>query len=71
MLNEQHALLLEYLDNCTEESLEAPVEWRYANYFPSTRDLILFSVGMHYAMHLGQLAAWRRAMGMESSLGRL
>jgi hypothetical protein len=48
-----------------------PVEWRFDNYYPSLADYLYFMCVTHEAMHLGQLAAWRRAAGLDSALARL
>lgn len=37
--------------------------------FPTTGDLIVFLMTSHEMLHLGQLAAWRRAMGLRSAAG--
>lgn len=44
------------------------VQWRLAPHFPNKMDALLFMCVSHSAMHLGQLAAWRRAMGLSSAL---
>ncbi len=49
-------------------TLAAPVEWRFDQYLPTLADAGLFLAVTHEAMHLGQLAAWRRALGLPSAL---
>jgi len=70
-LSNQHDMLLKLLDGVSEEKLDKSIKWRYSNYFPKTIDLVYFMSITHYAMHISQLAAWRRAMGLPSSLARL
>ncbi len=70
-LKEQHTTLLGYINEVSIEKLNNPVTWRYNQYFPKTIDLLYFMCITHYSMHIGQLAAWRRAMNMPSSLARL
>ena len=38
-------------------------------YFPTRGDQIVFMMTSHEMDHLGQIAAWRRAMGLGSALG--
>jgi DinB family protein len=70
-LSNQHELLLEEFRNLSEGKLYENVSWRYSNYFPKIIDLLSFMCITHYSMHLGQLAAWRRALNLPSSLARL
>lgn len=51
--------------------LHEDVSWRFANYMPKNIDMLLFMCINHEAMHLGQLSAWRRAMGLPSALAKL
>lgn len=44
------------------------IEWRFDSEFPTLGGAALFMAVTHEAMHLGQLAAWRRAMGLPSAL---
>lgn len=67
-LEEQHNLVKTKLNELTEEKLEEPFKWRFSNYFPTLNDLIVFMCINHESMHLGQLAAWRRAMNLPSAL---
>ncbi len=68
-LNRQHEKLITILLKIDSVRLEKEFEWRFAAYFPTFHDRIMFVCANHYAMHLGQLAAWRRAMGLPSALG--
>ena len=38
-------------------------------YFPTVGDLVVFLMTAHEMDHLGQIAAWRRAMGLGSATG--
>jgi len=51
--------------------LAAPIGWRYCDSLPTLGDVTLFLAVSHEAMHLGQLAAWRRAQGLPSALNSL
>ena len=53
------------------EGLAAPMEWRFCDTLPTLADATLFLAVSHEAMHLGQLAAWRRAKGLPSALNSL
>lgn len=62
---------LDIISKLPEENLDANFDWRFSSFFPTYRDRIIFLCVNHAAMHLGQLAAWRRAMGLPSALGAL
>ena len=62
---------LDIISKLPEEKLNANFDWRFSSFFPTYRDRIIFLCVNHAAMHLGQLAAWRRAMGLPSALGAL
>lgn len=70
-LDVQHERMVNYLSDISPEKLNEPFEWRLAKHFPTYGDRIMFLCANHYAMHNGQLAAWRRAMGFESALAKL
>jgi len=70
-LKRQHEMLQQILKSVESDQLNREVKWRYSNYFPKTIDLLYFMCITHYAMHISQLAAWRRAMDLPSSLARL
>lgn len=48
-----------------------PYEWRFTKHFSTVGDMLMFMCITHEAMHLAQVAAWRRSFGLESSLARL
>ena len=70
-LERKHNLFKERLLKFTEEELKAEDEWRFYKFMPSSLDAIIFMCVNHEAMHLGQLSAWRRAMGLPSALAKL
>ncbi len=55
----------------SNELFSEEIEWRFSDHFPSLFDYLTFMCVTHEAMHLGQVAAWRRATGLDSSLARL
>jgi len=54
-----------------EIPFDLTIKWRFDKYLPSLYDLTLFMSLSHESMHLGQLAAWRRAMKLPSAFARL
>ena len=70
-LGRQHERVKTRLQSLNEEDLNKRFDWRYGHYMPVLRDIITFMCTTHEAMHLGQLAAWRRAMDLPSALARL
>lgn len=70
-LKRQHKLVESLILNLDEARLDEPVKWRFHNYMPNLGDLLVFMCITHESMHLGQLAAWRRAMGLFSALAKL
>ncbi|CAN5185461.1 DinB family protein [soil metagenome] len=70
-LTAQHERLVHHLLQMDEKKLKEKFEWRFSSFFPTYYDRIMFLCVNHYAMHLGQLAAWRRAMGFTSALAEL
>ncbi len=60
------------LDAVDPAWLEARAEpWRLSEYLPGNHDVVLFMIASHAAMHLGQLSAWRRAMGLPPAMASL
>ena len=71
-LDKQHRQIIHLLLNTDIHNLnEQPKQWRFSDFMPSLLDAILFMCVNHEAMHLGQLAAWRRAMNKPSALGAM
>lgn len=54
-----------------DAELSAPLKWRFDEALPALNDVALFLAVSHEAMHLGQLAAWRRALGLPSAINSL
>lgn len=71
VLTEQHEQVKTCLVRLSEEELNEPAKWRFNNYMPGLIDLIVFLCINHEAMHLGQLAAWRREMNLPSALSTM
>jgi hypothetical protein len=46
-------------------------DWAFGRDLPTLADATVFMAATHEALHLGQLAAWRRAMGLPSALRAL
>lgn len=70
-LNDQHNKVKQFLSRLDNNDLNKKFKWRFDSYMPTLLDLIVFMCINHEAMHLGQLAAWRRAMGLTSGLATL
>jgi len=71
-LEKQHEEVKNLLNSADIQVLsEQPKEWRFSNFMPTLLDSTLFMCINHEAMHLGQLAAWRRAVGKSSALGAM
>ena len=61
--NDATERLLAAFAAASDEQLDAATGGPLAESFPQVRDFLTFSLGSHTAVHLGQLSAWRRAMG--------
>ncbi len=70
-LDKQHTRVKILLSRLDQDELNKDIQWRFSSYMPTLLDLIAFMCINHEAMHLGQLAAWRRAMGLNSALATL
>ena len=65
-LEETHRVMEAGLRGMTEEQLMAPADERIRHVFPHVGDGLVGLVTTHESFHIGQLSAWRRAMGMKS-----
>lgn len=67
-LEEGHARVAGAFERAQPELLSqpTPVE-RMRPRFPTIGDLVVFGMTSHEALHLGQLSAWRRALGLPSA----
>lgn len=70
-LAQKHAQVEALIRNTDSAKLNEPLKWRFSEFYPTVGGMLQFMCVTHEAMHLAQVAAWRRAHGMESSLGRL
>jgi len=69
-LEAQHARVAEAVARATPEQLAAPHPFeRLKATMPTVGDLMLNVMTAHPMLHLGQLSAWRRLMGLGSVLG--
>lgn len=71
LLNElyhQHEKVKRYLWAVDASKLQEPVKWRFSTHMPTLLDVIMFMCISHENMHLGQLAAWRRALNLSPAL---
>lgn len=66
---DRYRTVLDVLPNVPEEifARENPAEGRFRELFPTLANVATFMVTSHPMMHLGQISAWRRAMGMGSA----
>ena len=67
-LENQHNKVKRLLQDIEENKLNEPLTWRFSNFMPTLGDVVAFMCINHESMHLGQLAAWRRSMGLDSAL---
>ena len=67
----QHNKVETLIQGLDTPQFQQPINWRFKAYFPTLGDLLTFLCLTHESMHLGQLAAWRRAMKLPSALAKL
>ena len=62
--------VIELVSTLDEEQLSAanPMEGRMAELFPTIGSMIAFMLNNHVMMHMGQVSAWRRAIGLGSAM---
>lgn len=65
-LEDAHARLTDALGKATPEQLAQPAPERMRNRYPTLAHALLGLMTAHETSHLGQLSAWRRAMGFPS-----
>ena len=70
-LENQHNKVKKLLTGIEKNRLSEVVTWRFSNFMPTLGDLVTFMCINHESMHLGQLAAWRRAMVLKSALANV
>jgi hypothetical protein len=61
-----HARLVAAASAATPEMLAQPAPERMRNRFPTVGNMLAGLMTLHASSHLGQLSAWRRAMGFPS-----
>jgi DinB superfamily len=66
----QHELLDRTVRATSDEVLDRPCEWKLGHLLSRHTDLVMFACS-HEALHLGQLASWRRAMGLGAAMARM
>ncbi|MGA3067527.1 MAG: DinB family protein [Tepidisphaeraceae bacterium] len=71
LLDERRGEFARLFKNATPDDLaKPPPDPKVAQRFPTIGMLVLFGATTHEATHLGQLAVWRRAMGMPQALSK-
>lgn len=70
-LENQHNKVKHLLKEIDKNRLSEALTWRFDNFMPTLGDVVTFMCINHESMHLGQLAAWRRAMRLNSPLATL
>lgn len=70
-LTQQHRLVEQLIEDLDEKRINEHVKWRFSDHLQSLGELLYFMCITHESMHLGQLAAWRRALGLPSALSKL
>lgn len=65
-LGQAHRSLLAAVESATPEALAKPAPERMRGMFPTVGTMLAGLMTGHYTNHLGQLSAWRRAMGLPS-----
>jgi uncharacterized damage-inducible protein DinB len=68
-LRGQHERVSEAMAAVDAERLQQPTPPRLRERFPTIGDFAAALMTMHEGHHLGQLAAWRRALGLGAATG--
>ena len=68
-LKEQNERNVAALRNAAPETLAAENTQGMQDMCPTNGDVVSFLLTLHEAVHLGQLSAWRRALGMDNVMG--
>lgn len=64
--------VVDALDGADPVWLAAESEpWKLSAFLPTNMDCVLFMTCAHSSMHLGQLAAWRRAVGLPAAMAQM
>src|SRR5690606_23094738 len=68
-MKQGHADITKLFTAASDAQLAAPtVHEGFRKHFPTTADAIAFMLVSHESIHLGQLSAWRRGIGLGSVL---
>jgi hypothetical protein len=67
VLEAQHVRVGQALSTVDPAVLAAPAHEKRRAHFPTVGDFAIFLMTAHEMDHLGQIAAWRRAMGLASA----
>lgn len=70
-LARQHDRVEGLLSAADPGTLDEPCQWKLAEHLPTRGLAIAFLLVQHEALHLGQLAAWRRAHGLPAAMARM
>ncbi|MHC5109418.1 MAG: DinB family protein [Planctomycetota bacterium] len=70
-LARQHGRVEAALPRADFTALGVSTQWMLDQWMPTKLDAIVFLCTSHEAMHLGQLAAWRRAMGFPAAMAQM
>lgn len=67
---ERYRAMLAHLPETSDETMSRanPMEGRMRELFPTIGEAMCFMLHNHQMMHLGQISAWRRVMGMGSAM---
>ena len=68
-LKAQHERVAEAVSNADPETFTKEPAEEMRSYFPKVGDLIDYMLTAHEGTHIGQISAWRRAMGLAPSAG--
>ena len=68
LMEKGYNLVIELLPTLEEKELTSPnpLEGRMAELFPTKGAMVGFMLNNHVMMHMGQVSAWRRAIGLGS-----
>ena len=69
-LHRQHDRIEAQLRMTPDEVLTQRRAWKLAHHLPTIADIVMFQA-VHEMLHLGQLAAWRRARGLPAAMARM
>ena len=68
-LKAQHERVAEAVAKADSELLAKESDEQMRSYFPKVGDLIDYMLTSHEGTHIGQISAWRRAMGLKPTAG--